>query len=182
MARKIFARRYTQAIFSIALEKQELDRWQADLEKIAVLGEDAELNALLESPKIHFDKKAKLLSELLGDINPLALNLACLLVTRGIFSTAGAIADEYQRLLDSHRGIERAEVVTAVPLEEEEKRKLKEHLGAMVGKKIMLQPGVDESLIGGIVARIGGKLMDGSTRRKLEVLRKELTGTGESRR
>ncbi len=80
MARRAYARRYSQAVFEIAMERQELDRWQSDLRKIASLGEDAALVALLENPRLHFNDKARLLSEQLGDINPLALNLVYLLV------------------------------------------------------------------------------------------------------
>ncbi len=79
---------------------------------------------MLESPRFHFDEKFKLLSERLGEINPLALNLAYLLVTRGRLGVIGDIAEEYQRRLDSHHGIERAEVTTAVPLDDEDKLKL----------------------------------------------------------
>ena len=174
MARRVYAKRYSQAVFNIALETNQLDRWQSDLRKIAILAEDATLIAWLESPKFHFDDKARLLSERLGDINPLALNLVYLLVTRGGLSMLGDIADEYQRLLDSYRGIERAEVTTAVPLDDEDKQKLGERLGAVVGKKVVLKPKVDSSLIGGIIARIGDKLLDGSTRSKLVALKREL--------
>lgn len=86
----------------------------------------------------------------------------------------GYIADGYQRLLDSYRGIERAEITTAVPLDEEDKQRLEERLGAIVGKKAVLKPKVDSSVIGGIVARIGDKLLDGSTRSQLMALKKEL--------
>ncbi len=178
MARRVYARRYAQAVFQIALERDELDRWQSDLGKVASLGEDAAVVTWLESPKLHFDDKARLLSERLVDINPLALNLTYLLVTRGKLGIAGDIADEYQRLLDSHHGIEQAEVTTAISLDDEGKLKLAEYLGAIVGKKVMLKPKVDSSLIGGIIARIGGKLIDGSTRSKLEALKRELAGTG----
>jgi len=174
MARKVYARRYSRAVFEIALEREELDRWQSDLRKIASLGEDAIFIAFLESPKFHFDDKARLLSERLGDINPLALNLVYLLVERGRLSMVGDIADDYQRLLDSYRGIEQAEITTAIPLDDEDKLGLEEHLGAIVGKRVVLKPKVDSSLIGGIVARIGGKLLDGSTRSKLEALKREL--------
>ena len=176
MARRVYARRYSQAVFEIALDKKELDRWQSDLRKIARLSEDATFIAFLESPRFHFDDKARLLSERLGDINPLALNLVYLLVARGRLGMVGDIADGYQRLLDSYRGIEQAEITTAVPLDDEDKLKLEEHLGAIVGKKVVLKPEIDSSLIGGIVARIGGKLLDGSTRSKLTALKKELSG------
>lgn len=179
MARRAYARRYSQAVFEIAMERQELDRWQSDLRKIASLGEDAALVALLENPRLHFNDKARLLSEQLGDINPLALNLVYLLVARGRLSMLGEIADEYQRLLDSYRGIEEAEVTTAIPLDDEDKLRLGERLGAIVGKKVVIKPEVDSSLIGGIVARIGGKLLDGSTRSRLEALKRELSGVAK---
>ncbi len=179
MARRAYARRYSQAVFEIAVEKQELDRWQSDLRKIASLGEDAALVALLENPRLHFNDKARLLSEQLGDINPLALNLVYLLVARGRLSMLGEIADEYQRLLDSYRGIEEAEVTTAIPLDDEDKLRLGERLGAIVGKKVVIKPEVDSSVIGGIVARIGGKLLDGSTRSRLDALKRELSGVAK---
>ena len=174
MARRLYAKRYAQAVFEIALGRKELDRWQSDLRKIASLGEDAVLIAWLENPKFRFDDKVRLLSEQLGDVTPLALNLVYLLAARGRLGMIGEIADEYQRLLDSYRGIEPAEVITAVPLDDEDKLRLGERLGAVVGKKVVVKPEVDPSLIGGFIARIGGKLLDGSTRSKLEVLKREL--------
>ena len=176
MAKKVYAKRYAQAVFKIALERRGLDEWQSDLGKIAELGEDAKLVSLLQDPRLHFSSKVKLLSERLGDINPLALNLAYLLIAGGKLNMAGNIADEYQRLLDSHRGIEQAEVTTVIPLDNEDKQRLTEHLAAIVGKKVVLKPEVDSKLVGGIVARIGDKLLDGSTRSKLAALREELAG------
>ena len=178
MTRKVYTRRYAQAVFEIALETKELDRWQSDLQKIADLAKDDTLIAFLESLKIQFDDKARLLSGLLKSINPLALNLVYLLAARGKLRTIGDIADDYQRLLDSHRGIEMAEVVTATDLDEEDKRRLAEHLSAIVGKKVTLKTEVEPELIGGVIARIGGKLLDGSTRSKLEALKKELVRAG----
>ena len=174
MARGVYAKRYSQAAFEIALERKELDRWQSDLRKIASLSEDATFIAFLESPRFHFDDKARLLSERLSDINPLALNLVYLLVARGKLSMVGDIADEYQRLLDSHRGIEPAEITTAVPLDEENKLRLEEQLGAIVGKKVVLKTTVEPGVIGGLVARIGDKLLDASTSSRLLALKREL--------
>ena len=176
MVKRTYARRYAQAVFQIAMEKGELDSWQSDLRKIASLGEGATFIAFLESPKFRFGDKARLLSERLGDVNPLALNLVYLLVARGGLSVVGDIADGFERLLDSYRGIEPAEITTAIPLDDKDKLMLGEHLGVIVGKKIVLKSKVDSSLIGGIVARIGGKLLDGSTSSKLAALKRELGG------
>ena len=178
MARGIRAKRYAQAVLEIALERNELDQWQSELEKLARLAEDAALVTALESPKFPFKEKAKLLTAVAGELNPLVLNLAYLLMDRGRLDIIGEIAVEYQKLVDSHRGIERAEITTAVPLDKEDKLKLTEHLEAMVGKKLVLEPEVDSGVVGGFVARIGGKLLDGSTRSKLTALKREMSGTG----
>ena len=102
-----------------------------------------------------------------------------LLVARGRLSMVGEIAEEYQRLLNSYRGIEEAEIITAVPIDEEDRLKIEERLGAIVGKKVVIKPEVDSSLIGGIVARIGDKLIDGSTRSRLEALKREMSGVAK---
>jgi len=176
MAKKLYAKRYAEAVFEIALERNELDRWQSELKQIASLGENAEVIAVLQSPRLPFGDKAKLLAGLLRGINPLVLNLVYLLVTRGRLDLVGDIAEEYQQLLNSYRGIEQAEVVTAIPLTDEEKARLAERLSAIVGKKAVLKAEIDPSLIGGIIVRIAGKLIDGSTRSQLETLKRELVG------
>ena len=176
MARKVYAKRYAQAVFEIARETEGLDRWQSDLEKIAKLGGDTALSAFWESPKFHFEEKAKLISEQLGDINPLALNLVYLLVARGRLGIIGDIAEEYHSLLNDYYGIEQAEVTTATPLDDEDKLKLAEQLGMVVDKKVVLEAEVNPGVIGGIIIRIGGKLIDGSIRNKLTVLKQGLIG------
>jgi len=176
MARKAYGRRYAQAIFEIALEKKELERWQADLQKIAGAAGDETFLAVMESPKIKVDKKTELLKKSLGDINPLALNLMLMLITRGGVGMIGEIAGEYQRLLDAYHGIQTANVITAVPLEEKDKEKLAENIGALVGTRVVLKSEVDPEILGGIIARVGGKLLDGSTRSKLAALKRELVG------
>ena len=174
MARVASARRHAQAVFQIALERGELDLWRGDLERISEAMKDPLIYAFLESPKIRFDEKARVLSQHLEGVNPLAMNLAYILIARRRLGIAGDIVAEYQRLVDEHRGIAQAEVATAVPVDEEVKDKLVHRLGALVGKEIVLSTRVDPSLIGGLVARVGDKLIDGSTRAKLDTLRNSL--------
>ncbi|MFC1873778.1 ATP synthase F1 subunit delta [Chloroflexota bacterium] len=176
MAKRAYARRYAQAVFEIALEKQALDSWQSDLSKLADLGKDAAVIALLENPKLRFADKAKVLSENLSDMNPQVLNLAYLLVARGKMGMIGEIDQEYHRLLNSYRGIEEAEIITSIPLDDGDKKILAERLKTLVGKEVVVTAEVDASVLGGIIARIGGKLFDGSTRSRLEALKKELSG------
>ena len=174
MAKKAHIKRYVQAVFDVALERQELDKWQSELRKIAVLGEDPEIAALLENPKLRFEDKRKLLAGVLSDVSPLALNLVYLLVTRGRLNVVAEIADGYQEMLDKYRGIERADVVTAILLDDDDKRRLETRLGAVVNKKVIIKQEVDPDLLGGIVARMGGKLLDGSVRSRLAALKSEI--------
>ena len=177
MADSTYARRYSQAVFRTALNKKELNRWQSDLRRIASLVKDDALFTFLKNTDVHFDNKAKVLSERLGDINPLALKLVSLLVAKGRLGMIGDIADEYHRLLDNYHGIEGAEVAevtTAIPLDDEDRLRLAQRITNIVGKPVVLKPKVDPSLIGGIIIRVGDKLIDGSVRSKLEALKREL--------
>jgi len=176
MPTKVYARRYAQAVFQIALEKNELERWQSDLEKITDIVSDATVQSALENPKLKFDDKIGIFSRNLEDINPLALNLLRMLITRAGIGMIGAIADEYRILLDDHHGVKSAEVITAVPIDDKDKQKLAEELGALINSRVTLKSEVDPEILGGIVARVGGKLLDGSTRSKLAAMKRELGG------
>jgi len=181
MPRKAYGRRYAQAVFEIALEKKELERWQTDLQKIVGAIGDETFLAAMESPKIKIDKKTELLKKRLGDINPLALNLVLMLINRGGVGMIGEIAGEYQRLLDDYHGVQTADVITAVSLGDKDKEKLAENIGVLLGTKVVLKSAVDPEILGGIIARVGGKLLDGSTRSKLAALKRELVGAERKR-
>ena len=179
MPKKFSARRYAQAVLDIALEKNELERWRSDLDKIVEAVAEGAFLAVLVSPKIHFEEKSRLLKARFADISPLALNLVRLLVARGGINTIKEIAAEYRHMVDEHHGIQTAEVVTAVPLDEQDEERLARELGGMTGKKVRFKSSVDPSIIGGIIARVGGRLLDGSTRSKLLALKKELVAGGK---
>ena len=175
MVGKTSVKRYSQAVFDIAMETRELERWQSDLSRIVSAVEDADFMALLDSPRVHFAEKARSVSAQLGGVNPLALNLAYMLIVKDKLNMIGGIADEYQRLVDNYRGIERSEVITAISLDDKAILKLTEKLGVIVGKKVIVEAEVNPDLLGGVVARIGGKLLDGSIRSKLVALKQNIT-------
>lgn len=172
------ARRYAQAAFEIALETNQLDKWLSDLENLASALEDVGLAAALENPRIPMSARIGLVQTRLSDMAPLTLNLAYLLLVRGRLGLAGGIAQEYGILLDANRGIERAEVTTAVSLAESEKAAVSRRLAEILGKDVRLTTKVDPEIIGGLVARIGDKLLDGSTRNKLIALKRNLIEAG----
>ena len=167
-------KRYAQAAFELALEKNELESWRVGLKKMAELSGNEDLMALLQSPRFPFDAKEDLLRKQLGEIHPLVSNLALLLVNKGTFRLSGNIFQQYNDLLDAYRGIERAKVTAAVPLSDEDKETISSRLGKVVDRKVAIDAQVDTSLIGGFIARIGDMLIDGSIRQRLESLKKSL--------
>lgn len=179
MATRTYARPYAQAAFEIARERDGLDKWQTDLDGMAGVVKDTDVLAWLEDPKTPVDTKIKLLGGVMEGVEPLAMNLLYLLLSRGQPGMVGDIAAEYRRLVDIHRGIEPAGVLTAVPLDDEDKKKLAERLAVVTGKKVEITAGVDPALLGGVVVRVGGKLLDGSTRSRLQALKTRIA-QGES--
>jgi len=180
MPRKFNARRYARAVFDIALEENGLERWRSDFNGIVTAVAEGAFLSVLVSPRIHFDEKARLLEARLKGVNLLALNLVKLLVARGGVNMLDEIAEEYSHLVDDYHGIQTAAVVTAVPLDNKDKEKLAAELGAIVDKKVQLESSVDPAIIGGVIARVGGRLLDGSTRSKLMALKKDLRGGGRA--
>ena len=178
MRRISSAKRYAQAVFELALERNEFQSWQEGLKKIVDLTTDKELMALLENPSLSFAAKKSLLLERLGEIQPLASNLAFLLVSKGILKRSGDISQKYNDLLDAHRGIERANVTTALSLGDEDRDAISHRLGEMIERKVVIDAHVDPSIIGGFIARIGDMLIDGSIQQKLGTLKRSLIEVG----
>jgi F-type H+-transporting ATPase subunit delta len=163
----------------MALEQKDLNRWQSDLRKAAALMKDTALFSLIANPKITGTEKSKALSSRLGDVNPLAIKLLLLLAAKGKLPVIDDIAEEYQALVDNYRGIEGteiAEITTAIPLDDDYRLKIAQRITEIIGKPVLLKPKVDPAIVGGIIIRVGDKLIDGSIRSKLAALKKDLGG------
>lgn len=129
----------------------------------------------LTNPKVPFENKKQIINRVFKGIKPTAINFLYFLVTRERLGIFDKTLEEYRRLVDQHNGIEHAEIVTAFPLSGKEKNRLAESMTKSLGKKkVVLDTREDPAIIGGLVARIGDKLLDGSTRKRLENLKKSL--------
>lgn len=182
MTSNVYARRYSQAIFRMAMENKDLNRWQSDLRKAASLMRDNALFSKVADPKVTIEEKTEILSQRLGEVNPLAVKLVLMLAAKDRLALIDDIADEYQAQVDSYRGVEGteiAEVTTAVPIDNDYQLKLAQRITEIIGKPVVLKPKVDPKIIGGVVIRVGDKLIDGSVRTKLAALRKELGGVAK---
>jgi len=178
LAERIAAMRHAQAVYRIAEEENKLDKWRQDLAAIVSLIEDAYIKAFLQNPKVSLKDKRRILADGLGGMNPLVLNLVYLLISKGRLELLPDISDEYRLLIDRKKGIEQAEVITAVPLSEQEEKNLAQHLSILTDKKVVLKTRVEPEIISGMIIRVGDKMIDGSTRSKLAVLKKELSEGG----
>jgi F-type H+-transporting ATPase subunit delta len=158
----------------LALERKEPEVFQHGLGRLAELTRDEAVMALFENPKLPFEAKERLLREGLEGVHPLVVNLALLLVSKDGLRLAGDVANHFNLLFDAHRGIEHAEVTTAVSLEEKDREVLSNRIGEILGRRVVLDLRVDPSVIGGFVVRIGDMLIDGSIRQSLDSLGRDL--------
>ena len=177
MAKVASAKRHAQAVFQMALDSNEVGKWRQELQTIFSALSDPDLSAILESPKVHLSDKVKLIGKCLPDTSQLALNLVYLLVAKQRLGILGQIVTEYGHMADAHQGLGHAHVTTAISLDKQASDRLAERLASLTGKQIALTSDVDPSIIGGLVARIGDKLIDGSTHARLQALKKTLIET-----
>jgi F-type H+-transporting ATPase subunit delta len=175
MAGTVSSKRYAQAIFQIAREKNELEQWQGILQQIKALVQSQQLVDVMEDPRLHFEQKSKILTELIGKTSPMALNFMYLLILKNRFKQASQIAEQYELLLDESRGTRRATVITSMEIGEPSRNKLARDLEAIVGNKLKIEFSVDPEIIGGFVARFDGTLLDGSVKHRLDALRNKLS-------
>lgn len=174
MASATAGKRYAQAIFSIARENNTIDAWLSDLSAIAEVSRHPRAAEYLSNPKVAVTDKEAVAARLFPTLQPQAMNLVRMLVARRRIDLAPSIFMGFEQLVNNERGIAEAEVTTAVPLTDAEADDLRAKLATLTGKQIILTRRVDEAIIGGMIARIGDQMIDGSTRTRLAQLRRNL--------
>jgi F-type H+-transporting ATPase subunit delta len=168
-------RRYAEAAFQIAQEDGSIEAWRRDLDQAATnLEEGSELLAILANPAIPLDERRTLVAKVFAGLSDKPRNLVLLLVQRGRVEQMTRVAAEFRRLDDARQGIVHAAATSAAPLTDIEVRALTARLEQMTGGRVALETSVDESLLGGLVVRVGDRLIDGSVRGRLERLRNQL--------
>jgi F-type H+-transporting ATPase subunit delta len=173
--RETAARRYAEAAFQIGRADGTLERWELDLATLRAALEDPELKALVVHPAITYRDKERVLRRVVSGVSDEALNLALLMIRRGRPGAIGRMVEDFGERVRRERGIDLAEVRTALPLEEEQRAAIAARLRELTGNRIEIHEVVDEALIGGITVRIGDRLYDASVRNRLERLRARLT-------
>jgi len=180
MSYDTIARRWALAIFELGKDASALARVNTDINAFAdAYAGSPELKAVLDNPLVSHEAREAIIGEVaqrmaLADVAKSTLRL---LARKRRLAALPAIARRLARLTDEDQGLVRAEVTSAGPLTEDYLGKLRGELEKATGKKVVVTHKLDKSLIGGVVTRLGDRVIDGSVKTRLATFRESLLRT-----
>ncbi len=167
-------RRYAQAYFDLARESKKVAERRNDLEQAVTTLAHPEVADALSNPRLTLVDRTRLAQDLLDGIDGSARNLVRLLIERNRTGVLNELLEAYDSLADRASGVVRAEVVTAVPVDGALEQRISGELGKKLGAAVQTKVRQDPAIIGGLVIRIGDRVIDNSVRTRLEQLRSTL--------
>ena len=172
------AEKYGMAIFELAEEKNLLDAVKEELALVnSLFAEHADLQNFITNPRVPGVAKRDVLRQVFADkVQPFILSFLLLVADRRREAILPDMIKAYNRFLNEKRGVVEACVTTARELSAAEYDALAEQLGKKLSSKVVLEKTIDPSIVGGVVVRIGDKLIDGSVIRQLKRLETALMG------
>jgi len=169
-------RRYARALYQIAEERNQVQRFSEDLALVRQLMEQEELSEFFLHPSARReDKKEKVDKFLAPIIDRMVRNLLCLLIDRGRESILPNLQEEFDLIADEAAGVARAELETVCDLSDDEVTRLRRQLEEITGKTLNIYQRLNPDILGGIRVRVGSTMIDGSVAAKLKALREQLT-------
>jgi F-type H+-transporting ATPase subunit delta len=173
--RESAARRYAEAAFDVALRDDAVDAWRAELDTAAVIVSEERIRRTFANPSIPLATRNEMAKATFGPmVGDKVLNLIGLMLRRGRIQEMPQLAAEFRRLDNDRKGITVATATSAGKLTNDEVEALTRRLEEYTGGRVELDLQVDPSLLGGLVVRVGDRLIDGSVRSRLERLRNQL--------
>ena len=179
MSSQTVARRYASALADVIIERAE----EADVrEELAawekMISANSRLLEAFSNPTVPYEQKAKVLNELITrtKVRPTTANFLRILLKNQRIAELPQVNAKLVQILDERAGVISAQVTSARPVSDATKQALEKKLGEITSKRVDLKFGTDESLLGGIVTRIGSTIYDGSVRNQLRRLGEELAG------
>ena len=168
---------YAEALFRVVQAEGELDRVEDELFHFGkLLEKNHELKQALSDQGIDKSQREKVLDELLSDkVSPHTLGLLSFIVGQGRARQMPQILDLVSKLAAEARQSVVAEVRTAVPLDDAQQAQLAESLSKATNKNVTLKVMVDPSVLGGVVAKVGDTVIDGSIKRRLDQLKEQVS-------
>ncbi|MBD3235493.1 MAG: ATP synthase F1 subunit delta [Candidatus Eisenbacteria bacterium] len=176
MSEAAIARRYARALFDAADRRGMLDRIAEELESVAeLIHQHPRLGGLLRAPQVGAREKRALLERLFAErVHPIMAELLDLLLEKKRFALLPEIRLAHRELVAQLRGVQRTEIITAVPLTAALTGRLQQVLAAMTDKQVALEPRIDPEILGGVIVRMGDCVIDGSVRRRLQEMRRRM--------
>jgi F-type H+-transporting ATPase subunit delta len=176
MAGGELTRGYAEALFRVLQAEGELDKVEDELFRFGKLLEsNYDLKQALEDQALPPEQRAKVLDALLSDkVTPHTLGLLQFIVNQGHARQLPEILADLSDIAAEARNSAVAEVRTAVPLDEDQRKQLAQALSTATGKRIELKALVDKSVLGGVYAKIGDTVIDGTIRRRLQQLKEQV--------
>lgn len=179
MRQTILARRYAKALFSLGKEKNKLEQYNEALSSIAALYEEApEVGDSLTNPLYPLEARQKVMEKIAQAAKADAILTAFLnlLLEKKRAGALPDIAREVQIMVDRDQNISHGEVVSAIELDSGLQEKIQATLEKITGNKVILETRVDPSIIGGIIAKVGDLVFDGSIKTQLNGLKESIKG------
>lgn len=177
MTSRAAASRYARALFDVVRADGDPVQAGADLDAfIALVAEHADLQRVLLTPAVPVSAKVNIISELLA-LRPLSQPVARLLrmlAERDRIALIPDVAATYRERLLDYQQVVKADITTAVPLSPEKADALQRSLAEATGKQVLLQTSVDPAILGGVIARVGSRVFDGSVARHLARVKAQL--------
>ena len=169
------ARRYAEAAFEIATRDDSIDAWRRELQTAASIVGDERVARHLANPAVSLEQRTGQVEKALGKaVSQPVLNLVLLQLRRGRIEQLPQVAAEFRRLDNARQGITEATATAAAELTPAEVEAITRRLEQLTGGRVELDVQVDPSLLGGLIVRVGDRLIDGSVRGRLERLRNRL--------
>jgi F-type H+-transporting ATPase subunit delta len=168
------AERYATALFELARDSGALDQVKADLDRFTdLMAESADLTRLVRSPVFSADEQLRAVDAVLGRaaIGGAAANLIKVAARNRRLFVVPEIITGFREMLARHRGEASAEVTSAEKLSDRQVAALKEALRGTIGKDVALAEKVDPSLIGGLIVKVGSRMIDTSLKTKLSSIK-----------
>lgn len=168
---------YAETLLELGLRDGAAETYGEALAVVAGLYRDERAFRLfLETPRVEASRKKELLREVLGGRTPeVFVRFLLVVLEKRRQGALPAMARAYRELLDERRGRVRARITLAVEPDEELEREISERLGELLGREVVPRFEVDEEIVGGLVVRVGDRVLDSSIRRRLQELRRDLT-------
>lgn len=179
MSLQTVARRYASALADVVIERREEREVQEEIDLWAsMIDSNPQLKEVFANPTVAYDQKRTVLEELISRsrVRETTASFLRVLLRNQRLAQLPEVAERFGHVLDERAGVVAAEITTARPIPEELKKALHDTLASATGRTVRLTFATDETIIGGLVARIGSTVFDGSVENNLERLAEGLVG------